>query len=102
LIIQEFSEAFDNFDVLVTPTSPTVAFPFGERVDDPMEMYKSDVLTIPVNIAGLPGISVPCGLSAGLPVGLQLIGPQFGDATILKAAYAYEQATSWHTLRPNI
>ena len=102
LIIQEFSEAFDNFDALVTPTSPTVAFAFGERVDDPMTMYKSDVLTIPVNIAGLPGISVPCGLSDGLPVGLQLIGPQFGDTTILKAAYAYEQATSWHTLRPNI
>ena len=102
LIRAEFTEAFKKFDCLVTPTSPTVAFKLGARADDPLAMYLSDVCTIPVNIAGLPGISVPCGMSDGLPVGLQFIGPQMGDATVLKAAYAYEQATAWHTLRPKI
>ena len=102
LIRHEFNETFERFDALVTPTSPTVAFKAGERMDDPVAMYLSDVCTIPVNIAGLPAISVPGGMSEGLPVGLQFIGPQMGDGTVLRAAHAYEQATEWHTLRPGI
>ena len=102
LISEEFSEAFKKYDVLVTPTSPTPAFKMGEKTADPLQMYLSDVLTIPVNIAGLPGISVQCGFSQGLPVGLQIIGPQMGDATILRVAHAYEQASEWHKLRPEI
>jgi aspartyl-tRNA(Asn)/glutamyl-tRNA(Gln) amidotransferase subunit A len=102
LIIREFAETFDKFDALVTPTSPTVAFKAGERMDDPVAMYLSDVCTIPVNIAGLPAISVPGGMSEGLPVGLQFIGPQMGDGTVLKVAHAYEQATEWHRLKPTL
>jgi aspartyl-tRNA(Asn)/glutamyl-tRNA(Gln) amidotransferase subunit A len=102
LIRREFTEAFRKFDCLVTPTSPTVAFKLGAKTADPLAMYLSDVCTIPVNIAGLPGMSVPCGMSGGLPVGLQFIGPQLGDAAVLRAAYAYEQATNWHTLGPQI
>ena len=76
----------------MSATSPTVAFPIGERADDPLAMYASDLLTIPSCMAGLPGLSIPCGLSEGLPVGLQLIGPQFGENTIFRAAHALEQA----------
>jgi aspartyl-tRNA(Asn)/glutamyl-tRNA(Gln) amidotransferase subunit A len=100
LIREEFARAFERFDALVTPTSPTVAFELGARTQDPLAMYLSDVCTIPVNIAGLPGISVPCGFSDGLPVGLQIIGPQFGDGTVLKVAHGYEQATEWHARHP--
>lgn len=102
LIRREFTEAFDKFDALVTPTSPTVAFPIGSRTDDPIQMYLSDVCTIPVNIAGLPAISVPAGFSENLPVGLQVIGPQFGDAMTLRVAHAYEQSTEWHNRHPAI
>ena len=100
LIRREFDEAFKRFDVLLTPTSPTVAFNLGERTADPVQMYLSDVCTIPVNIAGLPGISIPCGFSEGMPVGLQIIGPHFSEAAILRAAHAYEQATGWHKQHP--
>ena len=102
LILREFREAFNKFDALLTPTSPTVAFPMGSRVDDPLSMYLSDVCTVPANIAGLPGISVPAGFSGNMPVGLQVLGPQFGDATILRIAYAYEQATNWRFSHPGI
>ena len=102
LILREFREAFDQFDALLTPTSPTVAFPMGSRVADPMAMYLSDVCTVPANIAGLPGISVPAGFSENMPVGLQILGPQFGDATILRIAHAYEQATNWRFSHPVI
>jgi aspartyl-tRNA(Asn)/glutamyl-tRNA(Gln) amidotransferase subunit A len=102
LILREFREAFKKFDALLTPTSPTVAFPMGSRVDDPLSMYLSDVCTVPANIAGLPGISVPAGFSGNMPVGLQVLGPQFGDATILRIAYAYEQATNWRFSHPGI
>jgi aspartyl-tRNA(Asn)/glutamyl-tRNA(Gln) amidotransferase subunit A len=102
LIRQEFAQTFEKFDALVTPTSPTVAFKSGEKMDDPVAMYLSDVCTIPVNIAGLPAISVPGGMSEGLPVGLQFIGPQMGDGTVLRVAHAYEQATEWHKLKPGI
>ncbi len=102
LIRREFEAAFQKYDVLLTPTSPTVPFKIGERVDDPVRMYLSDVDTIPVNIAGLPGVSVPAGFLEGLPVGMQLIGPPFAEGTLLRAAYSYEQATGWHKLRPNL
>ena len=88
-------------DALVTPTSPVVAFPFGEKMGDPLQMYLIDVCTIPVNIAGLPALSVPCGFSEGLPVGLQLIGPHLSEQTLLRIGHAYEQATEWHKRRPN-
>ena len=100
LIRQDFDKAFDSYDVLVTPTSPTVAFKIGERSDDPVQMYLSDVCTLPINIAGVPGISIPAGFVNGLPVGLQLIGKHFAEETLLRTAYAYEQATPWHTMKP--
>jgi aspartyl-tRNA(Asn)/glutamyl-tRNA(Gln) amidotransferase subunit A len=102
LIRREFTDAFLKFDALVTPTSPGVAFKLGEKMDDPFQMYMNDVCTIPVNIAGLPSISVPGGISEDLPVGLQFIGPQFGDITVIRAAAAYEQATNWHQKHPLI
>ena len=92
VIKREHDELFGRFDVLVSPTSPTVAFPLGAKIDDPVAMYMNDVLTIPSCMAGLPGLNIPCGLSEGLPVGLQLIGPQFGENTIFRAAHALEQA----------
>jgi aspartyl-tRNA(Asn)/glutamyl-tRNA(Gln) amidotransferase subunit A len=103
LIKQDFDRAFERFDVLVAPTSPTTAFRVGEKVNDPLAMYLSDVCTLPVNVAGLPGISLPCGFDAqGLPVGLQLIGKAFDEATLLRAAYTYEQATEHHRRRPDL
>jgi aspartyl-tRNA(Asn)/glutamyl-tRNA(Gln) amidotransferase subunit A len=100
LIRREFEAALSNHDLLLTPTSPTPAFRLGEKLDDPYAMYLNDLFTIPVNIAGNPAISVPCGLADGLPVGLQLIGRPFDEATILRAGHAYEQLTEWHTNRP--
>jgi aspartyl-tRNA(Asn)/glutamyl-tRNA(Gln) amidotransferase subunit A len=102
LIRREFDRAFEKYDALVTPTSPTVPFKVGEKVDDPLQMYSSDVCTMPVNIAGLPAISIPAGFVDGLPVGLQIIGKPFSEETVLKIAYAYEQATGWHKRKPNI
>ncbi len=101
LIRQDFARAFERCEVIVTPTSPTAAFKFGEKTEDPLQMYLSDIFTISVNLAGLPAISTPCGFTkAGLPIGLQVIGKPFDEATILKAAHAYEQATEWHSRRP--
>lgn len=91
LIVKDFEKAFDQFDLLISPTSPTVAFKMGERVADPLKMYLSDICTIPVNLAGIPAISLPCGLSEGLPVGLQIIGPPFEEERVLRAAHAFEQ-----------
>ena len=102
LIRREFTDAFLEFDLLVTPTSPTVAFKIGEKIDDPFKMYLNDICTIPVNIAGLPSISIPGGMSEGLPVGLQFIGPQFGDTVVIQAAAAFERATGWHLKHPPI
>jgi aspartyl-tRNA(Asn)/glutamyl-tRNA(Gln) amidotransferase subunit A len=102
LIRQEFDRAFEKYDALVTPTSPTVPFKIGEKVDDPLQMYLSDVCTLPINIAGLPAISIPAGFADGLPIGMQIIGKPFGEETILKIAYAYEQATEWHKRRANV
>lgn len=102
LIRQEFDQAFDKYDALVTPTSPTVPFKIGEKVDDPFQMYLSDVCTLPINIAGLPAISIPAGFADGLPIGMQIIAKPFAEETLLKIAYAYEQATEWHKRRPQI
>ena len=100
LIRQDFARVFETVDALVTPTSPVVAFRLGEKTADPVQMYQTDVCTLPVNIAGLPGLSVPCGFSQGLPVGMQLIGPHLADATLLRIGHAYQQATNWHEARP--
>jgi aspartyl-tRNA(Asn)/glutamyl-tRNA(Gln) amidotransferase subunit A len=95
MIIREHAAVFDRFDLIVSATSPTVAFPLGERADDPLAMYAADLLTIPSNMAGLPGISIPCGLSAGLPVGLQLIGAQLAENTLFRAGHALERALAF-------
>ncbi len=95
VIIREHASLFERFDLLVSATSPTVAFPIGERADDPLAMYASDLLTIPSCVAGLPGLSIPCGLSDGLPVGLQLVGPQLSENTIFRAAHALEHALAF-------
>jgi aspartyl-tRNA(Asn)/glutamyl-tRNA(Gln) amidotransferase subunit A len=102
LIRREFDQLFEKFDALVTPTSPPTPFKIGEKTDDPLQMYLSDVCTIPVNIAGLPAISIPAGFANGLPIGMQVIGKPFAEETILEIAYAYEQATDWHKKKPNI
>tara|TARA_Y100000588_G_scaffold130587_1_gene143137 strand:- start:14806 stop:16269 length:1464 start_codon:yes stop_codon:yes gene_type:complete len=102
LITDEFKEAFKRFDVLVAPTSPTVAFNLGEKLSDPLKMYLNDVLTIPANIAGIPAISVPGGNVDGLPVGLQFLAPHMGEELLFHVAYAYENATSWHKMYPEL
>jgi aspartyl-tRNA(Asn)/glutamyl-tRNA(Gln) amidotransferase subunit A len=102
LIRQEFDQAFTKFDALITPTSPTVPFKIGEKMDDPLQMYLSDVCVLPINIAGLPAISIPAGFADGLPIGMQIIGKPFSEETILKITHAYQQATEWHKRRPNI
>ena len=97
LIKEDFENAFAQVDVLVTPTAPTTAFKAGEKITDPLSMYLNDLMTIPVNLAGLPGISVPCGFdSKGLPIGLQLIGKVLREDQLFQVAYAYEQSTDWH------
>jgi aspartyl-tRNA(Asn)/glutamyl-tRNA(Gln) amidotransferase subunit A len=97
LIMQDFLNAFEKADVILTPVAPTPAFKIGEKTADPLQMYLSDIFTIPVNLAGTCGISVPAGMSkGGLPIGLQLIGRPFGEESIIRAAYAFEQATAWH------
>ena len=98
LIKRDFDRAFEKYDLIIAPTAPTVAFRQGE-VSDPLAMKLNDVLTIPANMAGIPAISLPCGFAHGLPIGLQLMAPAFGEETLLRAAYAYEQATDWHKQR---
>ncbi len=102
LVARDFERAFARVDVVVIPVAPTSAFAIGEKVDDPLQMYLSDIFTIPVNLAGLPGLALPCGFDQGLPIGLQLVGRAFEEETLLRAAYAYEQATSWHQRRPPV
>jgi aspartyl-tRNA(Asn)/glutamyl-tRNA(Gln) amidotransferase subunit A len=103
LIRQDFLAAFKQCDVILTPTSPTAAFRFGEKTADPLSMYLSDIFTISANLAGTPGISVPCGFTrGGLPIGLQLLGQPFDEARLLRVAYAYEQATPWRKRKPNL
>jgi aspartyl-tRNA(Asn)/glutamyl-tRNA(Gln) amidotransferase subunit A len=92
LVIRDYSEAFERFDVLVSPTSPTTAFRIGEKVDDPLAMYLSDVFTIPANLAGVPAVSVPCGVDAqGLPIGLQFTANALDEPMLLRAAHSFEQ-----------
>lgn len=101
LITRDFKEAFTQVDVIATPTSPVTAFRIGEKADDPLSMYLADIYTLPLNLSASCGLSVPCGFdSQGLPIGLQLMGDTLQEATILKAAYAYEQATAWHKRLP--
>lgn len=102
LIKQDFDNVFEKYDVIIGPTTPTPAFKIGENVKDPLTMYANDILTIPVNLAGVPGISIPCGFADGLPLGLQIIGKYFDEATIYRVAHAYEQATSFHKQTPQI
>jgi aspartyl-tRNA(Asn)/glutamyl-tRNA(Gln) amidotransferase subunit A len=98
IIGNEFRAVLEEFDVLLSPTSPTVAFPLGARTENPIAMYLSDLLAIPPNMAGLPGLSIPCGLSEGLPVGLQLIGPQFSENVLFRVGHALEQAIGFDTV----
>ena len=94
--MNEFNKGFEKYDVILTPTSPTVAFDLGSKTNDPLEMYLADICTVSVNIAGLPGISIPSGVdSEGMPIGMQLIGNRFCEETILNAAYTYQQATKF-------
>ena len=103
LVCQDFDAAFKDVDLIVTPATPTPAFKLGEKSEDPLQMYLSDIFTISVNLAGLPAITLPCGFSkSGLPIGLQLIGRLFEEETMLRAAHAYEQATEWHLKKPAI
>ncbi len=101
LVRQDFEEVFQSHDAVVTPVSPTVAFKIGEKIDDPLKMYLSDIFTISANLAGIPGISIPCGYSReGLPIGLQILTKAFDETTLLRVAYAYEQNTHWHKREP--
>ncbi|WP_101845842.1 Asp-tRNA(Asn)/Glu-tRNA(Gln) amidotransferase subunit GatA [Halobacillus sp. Marseille-P3879] len=103
LIKNDFEKVLEDYDVIVGPTTPTPAFKVGEKIDDPLTMYANDILTIPVNLAGVPGISVPCGFSSdGLPIGLQIIGRHFDESSVYRAAHAYEQATDFHKQRPSL
>jgi len=102
LIKGDFDNAFKQFDLIIGPTAPTPAFKIGEQVGDPLTMYLNDICTIPVSLAGVPAISVPCGMADGLPIGLQIIGKAFDESTVLRAAHAFEQHTEYHKLRPQL
>ena len=103
LITNDFADIFKDFDCIVGPTSPTAAFRLGEKIQDPLAMYLSDIYTISVNLAGIPAISIPCGFNkAGLPVGLQIITKSFDEEMLFRVAHCYEQATLWHKMRPPI
>ncbi len=103
LIKQDFDKVFEEFDCVVTPTSPTPAFKIGEKIKDPLKMYLSDIYTISANLAGIPAISIPCGFTKkGLPVGLQILAKPFNEELLLKVAHAYEQATPWHKMKPRL
>jgi len=102
LIVRDFATAFENVDLIASPTSPTVAFKLGERTADPMSMYLADICTVPVSLAGLPSISIPCGLSDGLPVGLQLVGPAFSENRLFAASHALEQAIGFNPTPPGL
>ncbi|AIQ65538.1 glutamyl-tRNA amidotransferase [Paenibacillus stellifer] len=102
LIKQDFDEVFKKYDVVIGPTAPTTAFKLGSQTEDPLTMYLNDILTIPVNLAGIPAVSIPCGFAEGLPVGLQIIGKEFDERTVLRVAHAYEQHTDHHKQRPQL
>lgn len=102
LVKQDFDRAFEKYDVLLTPVSPVPAFEVGERSSDPLQMKLADVCTIPINMTGIPGMSIPCGFVNGLPVGLQILAKPFAEETMLRVAYTYEQATEWHKKKPSL
>jgi len=102
LIKGDFDRAYEKYDLLISPTSPTVAFKIGERADDPLQMKLADICTLPVNLAGIPALSIPCGFAHDLPVGLQLMGKPFEEQTLLRVGHAYQQATNWHTRIPQL
>jgi aspartyl-tRNA(Asn)/glutamyl-tRNA(Gln) amidotransferase subunit A len=103
LIRRDFDEAFKHCDAIITPTSPTTAFKIDEKIQNPLEMYLSDLCTISINLAGVPAISVPCAFNGeGLPIGMQIIGKHFDETTILRLAYAHEQQTDWHKRKPDL
>ncbi|HIM30894.1 MAG TPA: Asp-tRNA(Asn)/Glu-tRNA(Gln) amidotransferase GatCAB subunit A, partial [Planctomycetes bacterium] len=101
LIRNDYDQAFENVDLLLGPTTPTTAFRIGEKSDDPLSMYLGDLFTVGTNLAGISGLSIPCGFSAaGLPIGLHLQGPAFSETTLLRAAHMYQSVTDWHARRP--
>jgi aspartyl-tRNA(Asn)/glutamyl-tRNA(Gln) amidotransferase subunit A len=102
LVRRDYERAFERVDVVAMPTSPTPPFPLGAKTDDPLQMYLADVFTVSANLAGLPGISIPCGASGALPIGFQLIGRMFDEATVLRVADAYEKLTDWSTRAPAV
>ncbi len=103
LLIQDFKKAFEQVDVLITPTSPGTAFKIGEKADDPLAMYLEDVFLVPASLAGLSAVSIPCGFDAkGLPIGMQIIGQQMGEELILQVAASYEEISEWHTKEPRL
>ncbi|MCX7662031.1 MAG: amidase family protein, partial [Candidatus Omnitrophica bacterium] len=103
LIRKDFEEVFKEFDCLVTPVSPTPAFKIGEKIDDPLKMYLSDIFTISANLAGVPAISIPCGFTKNnLPIGLQILAKHFNEEMLFRVAFMYEQNTSWHKIKPKI
>ena len=103
LIKQDFEQAFEQVDVIAAPVAPTTAFRLGEHSDDPLAMYLEDVFTLPANLAGVPGLAFPVGFDGqGLPVGMQLMGPHFGEEILFRAAHAYQQVTDWHRRGPKL
>ena len=103
IIRNDFDSAFEKYDVILTPTAPTTAFPIGSKTTDPLQMYLEDICTVSINIASVPAISIPCGFDgAGMPIGMQLIGRAFSESTLLRAAFAFEQNTDVHTVRPSL
>jgi aspartyl-tRNA(Asn)/glutamyl-tRNA(Gln) amidotransferase subunit A len=102
LLRRDYEQAFGSVDVVAMPTSPIPPFRLGEKTADPLQMYLADIFTVSVNLAGVPGVNIPCGLSDGLPIGFQLIGRMFDEATILRVADAFERATEWHAASPPI
>jgi aspartyl-tRNA(Asn)/glutamyl-tRNA(Gln) amidotransferase subunit A len=102
LIRRDYERAFEQVDLIAAPTTPSVAFPIGAHTDDPLAMYLEDVCTLPISLAGVPGLVVPCGAAGGLPIGLQLIGKPFDEAILLRVGDAYQRITDWHTRRPQL
>ena len=102
LLRRDYERAFDVCDVVAMPTSPVPPFRLGEKVDDPLQMYLNDIFTVSANLAGLPGISVPCGFAGSLPIGIQFVGRMFDESSILRVADAHERATSWHKKQPEM
>ena len=102
IITEEFKNIFKTVDVLLGPTTPTTAFGVGEKMADPVAMYKSDILTVPANIAGIPAISIPGGFSNNLPLGIQFMAPHLGEELLFRVGHSYEQSTSWHRMHPPV